>query len=552
MLLALTLFVQLASQDVPDDRPLREARSAQARFERFRRTQLPLQLSAAGYGHCDVRIGRYCYWYDSTDVDPEPEHPNTLAARGELLQILARASAEDPTDAWIAGQRVRYLLEAGDWKEAATFAGRDCRASEWWCSALLGTALHVGEQHVESDAAFSRALAAMPVERRCAWLDARVVADGTLARLLQPDDCRNQPELLASLWKLGQPLWLTGGNDLRSEHLARQTMIEVMDRSPIVSGYSFGWDNRELVLRYGWSEWYSRSQGSMSAYPSEVITGHTRSPSYYFLPVSLSGTGAGLRQVTWRLTDSLARSRYAPRHVKRMSELPHQLVRFARPDSMLLLAAYRVSDRSLARDDTRAALALWTGSATEVHGATTAGRISAVTSAQHAFASVEVYGMRSRHAQRARSAIAPLQCEPSWCLSDIMFVKASQVDSAPEPAVALAHALDEPSIAAGEPLGVYWELQSAEGRAPIRVSLTVTPVRVSVLRRMASSLRLARPVTPVRLQWQTPPRRAREPYQVTMRLPPELHGRFRVLLVVERDGYAPQSAEREIVVQSSP
>jgi hypothetical protein len=549
MLLALTLFVQLASQDVADDQPLREARSAQARFERLRRLQLPMELSAAGYGHCDVRVGRYCYWYDSTDVAPEPEHANTLVARGQLLQVLARTSIADPTDAWIAGQRVRYLLEAGDWQEAATFAGSYCRASEWWCGALLGTALHVGQQYTEADAAFTRALAAMPVEKRCAWLDARLVADGTLARRLHPDDCRNQPELLASIWKLGQPLWMTGGNDLRSEHLARHTMAEIMDRAPIVSGYSFGWENRELVLRYGWSEWYSRSHNSMSAYSSEVITGHTRSPSYYFLPVSLTGDGGGLRQVTWRLTDSLARSRYAPRHVKRISELPHQLARFARGDSMLLLAAYRTSDASLARDDTRAALALWTGSATEVHGATQTGRIRTVTSAQHAFASVEVYGVRSRHAQRARYAIAPLNCDPSWCLSDLMFVEATNTDSAPEPEFALQHALEEPSIAAGQPLGVYWELQSSEGRSPIRVSLTITPVRVSVLRRMASTLRLARPVTPVRLQWQTPPRREREPYQVTMRLPEDLRGRFRVLLVVERDGHAPQSAEREIVVR---
>ena len=549
MLLALTLFVQLASQDAPDDRPLREARSAQARFERGRRLQLPMQLSTSGYGHCDVRVGRYCYWYDSTDVDPEPEHPNTLAARGELLQVLARTSAADPTDAWIAGQRVRYLLEADDWRDAATFAGRDCQASEWWCSALLGTALHVGQQYADADAAFTRALAAMPADKRCAWLDARLVADGSLARQLHPDDCRSQPELLASIWKLGQPLWLTGGNDLRSEHLARHTMIEVMDRSPIVSGYSFGWDNRELVLRYGWSEWYSRSQSTMSAYPSEIITGHTRSPSYYFLPISLSHEARGLRQVTWRLTDSLARSRYAPRHVKRMSELPHQLVRFARGDSMLLLASYRVSDRALAGDDTRAALAVWTGAATEVHGGTTRGRIVAVTDTQHAFASVEVHGVQSRHAQRARYAIAPLNCDPSWCLSDIMFVEAASVDTAPEPEEALQHALAEPAIAAGQPLGVYWELQAGEGRAPIRISLTVTPLRVSVLRRMASSLRLARPVTPVRLQWETPPRRAREPYQVTMRLPEELRGRFRVLLTVERDGHAPQTAEREIVVR---
>ena len=547
MLLALTLFVQLASHDQPDDRLLREARTAQARFERLRRMHLPLKPSRAASGHCDARVGRYCYTYDSTHSEAGPEHPLTLAARGELLAVLARTSIADPEDGWIAGQRVRYLIEAGEWKEAADFAGRDCRAAGWWCAALQATALHVGQQYPEADAAFNRALAAMPGEQRCAWTDPRVIADAALARQLPPEFCRKEPDVIAAIWKLGQPLWLTGGNDLRTEQLARHTMIEILDRSAVVSDFS-GWDHREMVLRYGWDEWYSRAQNTVSAYPSESVIGHSRSPSYYFLPRSLSGV-RGLQQVTWRLTDSLARSRYAPRHVKRMAELPHQLARFTRNDSMLLLAAFRVSDASLARDDTRAGLALWTGGGTEIHGATSIGRISALTGVRRAFASVEVHGVRSRHAQRSRYAIAPLNCQPSWCLSDLLFIEAPAADSAPEPEEALRHALDEPSIAAGEPLGVYWELQSGEGGAPIRVSLTVTPVRVSVLRRMASSLRLARPVTPVRLQWQTPPRRAREPYQVTMRLPAELHGRFRVLLVVERDGHAPQSAEREIVVR---
>ena len=46
---------------------------------------------------------------------------------------------------WIAGQRVRYLLEAGD-EDGAVAAARACRAERWWCAALEGLALHEAQR----------------------------------------------------------------------------------------------------------------------------------------------------------------------------------------------------------------------------------------------------------------------------------------------------------------------------------------------------------------------------------------------------------------------
>ena len=140
-----------------------------------------------------------------------------------------------------------------------------------------------------------------------------------------------------------------------------------------------------------------------------------------------------------------------------------------------------------------------------------------------------------------------MDCQPGWCLSDLLFTAAAANDSAPEPEVALARALPEGRVDAGVPLGVYWEMHAA-GRGPVSVSLTVMPLRVSVLRRVATALRVARPVTPVRLQWQSVPRRQREGYPVTVRLPDDLRGRFRVRLTVERPGMTVLSAEREVIV----
>src|SRR5689334_20605040 len=92
---------------------VRGARSAQSSFETFRRLRLPRSTSSHG-GACDVRIGRYCYWRgDDEDDDPQPdEAPAIRDRRSELIQLLDSASRALPGDPWLAGQRVRYLVEA--------------------------------------------------------------------------------------------------------------------------------------------------------------------------------------------------------------------------------------------------------------------------------------------------------------------------------------------------------------------------------------------------------------------------------------------------------
>src|SRR6185503_17021854 len=115
-------------------------------------------------GRCDARIGRYCYWYDSTETPVVPEPREIGAARETLLAALDSAAARSPTAGWIAGQRTRYLLEAGRFGEAVD-AARRCGAERWWCAALEGLALHASEDYAHADSAFSIALDLMPAEQ---------------------------------------------------------------------------------------------------------------------------------------------------------------------------------------------------------------------------------------------------------------------------------------------------------------------------------------------------------------------------------------------------
>ena len=109
MLLAtLGVLLQLAVPETLDaSHVLREARAAQARFERVRRMHLPRKPAAGGSRTCHARVGRYCYWYDPADSTVEAEPVRIRDARRQLLTSLDSAAARVPADEWIAGQRVR-------------------------------------------------------------------------------------------------------------------------------------------------------------------------------------------------------------------------------------------------------------------------------------------------------------------------------------------------------------------------------------------------------------------------------------------------------------
>jgi len=549
LLITLSVLVQMATAAPPGTYRLSDARNAQLRFESVRRAHLPRKLSSGSSGHCDARIGRFCYWYDSTDHDVATEHKRVTDARNELLAMLDSAARRNPSDDWIAGQRVRYLIEGNRWADAVAVA-RACRAESWWCSALEGLALHVGERYAGADSVYSRALDAMPERQRCAWLDLRDLAPRSLDRELSRASCAERAGLVHRLWTLSQPLWQTPGNDLRTEHFARHTMALVLARSANAHGMVWGDDSRQLLLRYGWAEWFTRHENTSSAYASFSVTGHDREPSYYFFPEMPAGIE--MQRVTttsWHLRDARAPTRYAPRHIKGLSRLPHQMARFVRGDSLLLAVAYDIDDTLLSRDSLHAGLAWLHGDALRWTNATHRGQIMATAANDTLIASIEVLGSDSRHAARARYTLEPLPCHAGWCLSDLLIIDPARAATATDPEAALLAAMPALTFASGSPVGVFWEVQGVGSAEPLWLSLTVTPTRAGLARSVARRLGLAREAAPVRLRWQATLQRNREGQLVTLRLPPTARGRYRVLLTVEPPGLSPLFAVREIEIR---
>jgi hypothetical protein len=304
-----------------------------------------------------VRVGRLCYWDNNDDAPLPPEPPAAARARLALLAALDTAAAADSADDWVAGQRVRYHLEAGRPAGAVEAAGA-CRGTPWWCRALGALAHHVAGDHAAAAAAHDSARAHLPdAAARCGWDDVGPwLPDGAARayrRLRCPGDDRARYE--ARFWRLAQPFWALPGNDLRVELAARRVLVRLhAAANPNPQGLSWGDDLAEVEVRYGVpAAWSVRRPVHGSALDASVV-GHEPTPSYDFTPDArtlapaappAAGQPAGPAAVpdagAWSLRRPLPQTRYAPRYAALgVAALDPQLARFRRGDTLVVVGAY--------------------------------------------------------------------------------------------------------------------------------------------------------------------------------------------------------------------
>ena len=270
-------------------RAVADARSAAADFERGRRYQLP--VTHASWGRCDERIGRFCYWYDDGDTSLPKEPEAVRKSRGKLLETLAALHQRAPLSDWLIGQRVHYSIEQQAHDSAVAVATR-CGGTPWWCSALLGLAHHTAGRFAAADSTYDTAVAEMPSEIRCAWLDWTKLLDPKLARRIEDLSCDDRRSVADSLLWLGQPLLARPGNDLRTELLSRRVISTLQSVAVPPFLTTWGADVEELLMRYGWPTRWSVSDYSGARLELPSLIGHERSPAFLFWPVPNS-VGAG-------------------------------------------------------------------------------------------------------------------------------------------------------------------------------------------------------------------------------------------------------------------
>jgi len=536
---------------------LKSARRAREAFEATRRASLP-ERPGGWSGVCGARIGRMCYWYEG-GVDSAPPEPQRIRrARAQLLAALDEAGAALPGDEWIAGQRVRYLLEDGQPRLAAEVA-EQCRAVAWWCEALGGLVRHVEHDFAGADSLFAAALADMPEDERCRWSDISSLIDGELADRYRDLDCAGRAAVEARWWWLAQPLYSLTGNDRRTEHFARRVMIRMEEGRRTPFGLYWDDDLADVLLRYGWPTFWTRDPPTSLMVQSDPhVTGHEASPAFHFAPQAqvLDDPGRA-KPGDWSLDGPQSRERYAPAYATAFTYLDHQQAVFRRDDFCLVVAAYDLSSDTLfAQRAVTSALALaWderTLTLSRDSGVASGARALTATASCGPFVmSLEAVAPGEHHVARARYGVTPPRRSPYHpAISDLLLF--NPLDSLPARLDAvLPRAYGSNRVSTDRKLGVFWELYGADPAAgAVGVALTLTRQGTGWLRRAVESLGLAGPRRDVRLEWQEVPEAASiAPRTLAIDLAGLAPGRYVLEVAVIPPGAETVTARREITIE---
>jgi len=485
---------------------------AQTGFEQVRRMYLPTTTSGPASG-CEMRVGRFCQWNDTDHKAPREPRPITRA-REKLIASLDSAAARSPRDGWITGQRVRYLLEAGN-DSSALAAAAGCRSTQWWCDAIRGLVLHETGSGAAADSAFALALSAMPDGDRCKWTDISMLLDDAQRKRYRSLGCGKRNDVAERAWWLADPFHTIPGNDRQAEHYARVTMSSILEDTR--AGYDAGWgdDIRELVLRYGWARYWTRAP-TTGISPNGgggggAISGHEASPNFHFFPaVNGFDPTTPIGGDAWNFKQPGSPERYAPRLASEFVQLSPQIALFRRGDSAQVVVAYDVSDDTTFRlAPVRSAVALAHDERARpiiLETATKRGSFVAVVDSTAQLVSVEIVSAEKKKAARARQSVwLPPKTPDGLAVSDLLLFDPPSHDVS-DLVQALPTARGNLTAAARGKLGLYWEIYGlARADSAMPVSLTLTRITEGRLRRFAESIRIGRRGTPMTIAWRESP-----------------------------------------------
>jgi len=393
---------------------------------------------------------------------------------------------------------------------SALRVARECASTGWWCDALLGYTLHTSGDFAGADSVFARALAAMPSATRCEWTD--------ISRLLEPEprkeyrrlSCDQREAPTNRMWWLADPLFITPGNERRTEHISRVVYAELQKKSVNTYGMSWGWDLAELGVRFGWPEkWTQFSNARIHAVEHPSVSGHDREPAYHFLPTRLPPDRLELvADSAWELKRTPPQEQYSPSYTRGFFLLDAQVARFRRGDSTLVIAAYDVREDTLFRPR-RLTVALVSATdeaalpaMVKLDSAPVAHVLMLTTQSQPQLVSVELLA-DSVAAARWRYGYGELSLHPDrLSVSDLLFVDGA--DGLPDDlAAAIPRAHGMTAFSRSAKIGLFWELY---GKAPVDsalpVSLTITPIEAGFFRRALRALKIAPRATPLNIRWQ--------------------------------------------------
>lgn len=559
--------IDIRSVAAPPPDMLSLLRLRQQEFEGYRREHLPVaDLGRGPSGKCDETIGRFCYWYDESSADVPAEPADITRERTRFIAALDSGFRAFPGDRWTSGTLVRYLVEAGRTAEAVEVATK-CDVRGWWCPAVRGFALHAHQRYAASDSAWTQALRAMDPREACEFRDLKLILDDGLLRSYRNASCEERERQERRIWWLARPTLSTSGNDARTEYLSRRLYQKFLEDAPSIHSMGFDSDEREMMLRYGWSRAWSRSKGFMPGTRTPVITGYEPTPAPPMLPMAETITNPALSDsIGWRGKGLPGvRARYSPDHARLLRNLKHQSAIFRRGDSALVVMAYDVTDdKTLAplagTDKLSAALALTRGeegdaSVVRRPNSPARGTLTAMSPWAPMLMSAEVVGAGTSTLSRARYGMRASEFPTSRvAISDLLLF--DPYEGMPRRLEdVLPHVSASQVVAEGAKVGIYWETYNTDPTGEgIQVGITVTPEEKdgSWLRRGLTALKLARESQPVSVGITDQSARGRgfTPRAVVVDLATLKPGRYLMQLEVTATGTAPVRAERVITIRA--
>jgi hypothetical protein len=310
-----------------------ELKRAATEYERAIRRLAPRRMTGRP-STCDEIVGRFCLTYDIGPQEKLPEEPEAVKrVRSGVIDVFQKAARLLPRDTTIAAPLIRYLVEAGRTDdavhEAEAFA--QGKRNDAWSNLLLGLALHYAKRTADAEHAFERALAQLPEREARRARDVNYLLHSAERSAFKRLADSAQTRYLNDYWRIADPLYLTAGNETRTEHFARYVYSRILARAPVVLGsVSWGDDLEELTRRFGVPA--ARTQGWDTGTGFDLqITEHFDPEQLTYAPTRLSKNrqlAPPLPGAPWPYDTVAERNGFAPKTVRAMRTLEHQLSRF--------------------------------------------------------------------------------------------------------------------------------------------------------------------------------------------------------------------------------
>jgi len=505
------------------ERLRREARRAEAEFERLSRRLVPMRWASEG-ADCDEVVGRFCLTYDSgRPPDPDPEHGRVIDARRSAIEALRAAFAWLPHDLNTAAPLVRYLVEDQRPEEAASAARmyHVVSGDSIWGPLLAAFAAHASTQDTAAERLLLDVLPRLGArdQERIQSLDWVLEGEdrSSYSRLAVP----HAADFRRRFWVLADPLFMTPGNESWVEHVCRHIWSRILARAPVVADMvRWAEDLEQLTVRYGVPVSRTRTPGTMTR--EGTLVEHYDPDQLVFTPPELLTRGlppTPLPGRPWELDRLRARSGFAPLTVRRVIALDHQVSRFPAADGTILRVDGRMVLDSVARGAASIQTGLWIldsdlrsldvrRSTAAVHSDTADFGFEASLPGRGAFLySLEALHSASRLAGRARYATDPDSADSTIRLSDPLISFPWGLAELP---TNRAHPSLRPRshlvLAPADTIGLYAEAIGLTPGSPYEVRLTMERAsRASLPARLVSwigsRLGLADRAAPTRSEW---------------------------------------------------